>query len=397
MSSKLFGLMCVGVTLLLFGAVGLFNAIVDPFWYFRAVEIDGFNLLKPKAPGNDRLVKAALVAKLRPDAVIVGNSAAEIGLPPLHAGFTRNGLLKSFNLGVPGADWNEVYCLALFALNQPQLKRLVVGVSGVDSAPCPPDDELGRVDYGKLLFSRTALDASLDTLHQQHGNRAMSREGLWTFVRNDSRLQTDDEVIGNFASWFRVVLCPSVDAPPRSMDPARIIKAPPTPGQGAGLRQLIRLALARKVELVLLFYPTPVLLNESGRRCDGPESHWNWLWQVVSVADEEAGGETAQIQVWDFFGYGRLNTERLHAGKPMRDRLWQDFGHFNEEVGAAAFDAIFLGDTHYGARVTVGTFDQLVARTEEERQAFLAANAWVVPELNELVQRARAMAIREHG
>jgi hypothetical protein len=396
MSSKMFSLMCVGVTLLLFGVVGLFNAIVDPFWYFRAAEIDGFNLLKPKAAGNERLAKAALVAKIRPEAVIVGNSSAEIGLPPLHAGFTQNGLLKSFNLGMQGADWSEVYCLALFALHQPKLKRLVVGVSGVDSARCPTDDELGRADYSKLLFSRTAFDASLDTLHGQRGNRAMTREGLWTFVRNDSHLQTDDEVIGNFALEFRAALCPSVDVPPRSMDPARITKAPPAPGQAAGLRQLIRVALAKKVELVLLFYPTHVLFNETGRRCDGPEAHWNWLWQAVAVADEEAGGETMRIQIWDFFGYGPLNAERLHAGKPMRNRLWQDCGHFNEEVGSVAFDAIFLGDTNYGARVTVDTFDQLVARTEEERQAFLATNEWVVPELNELVQRARAMPIREH-
>jgi len=396
MSSKTFSLTCLGITLLLFGAVGLFNAIVDPFGYFRVVEIDGFNLLKPKAPGNERLVKAALVAKIKPEAVIVGNSFAEIGLPPLHPGFTRNGLLKSFNLGVQGAEWSEVYCLAMFALRQPQMKRLVVGVSGVDSSPCPTDDELGRADYSKLLFSRTALDASFDTLRQQHGSRAMTREGVWSFVRNDSRLQTDDEVIGNFALWFRGALCPSVDIPSRPMDLARISKDAPAPEQVAGLRQLIRLALAKKVELVLLFYPTHVLFNESGRRCDGPEEHWNYLWPAVALADKEAGGETEQIQIWDFFGYGPLNTERLHAGKPMRSRLWQDFGHFNEEVGSAAFDAIFSGDTHYGARVTVGIFDQLVARTEKERQAFLDGNEWVVPELNELVQRARAMPIREH-
>jgi hypothetical protein len=396
MSPKLFSLTCVGITLLLFGLVGLFNATVDPFGYFRVVEIHGFNLLKPKAPGNERLVKAALVTKTKPEAAIVGNSFAEIGLPPLHPGFTRNGLLKSFNLGVQGADWSEVYCLAMFALRQPQLKRLVVGVSGVDSSPCRTDDELGRVDYGKLLFSRTALDASLDTLQQQHGNQAMTREGLWTFVRNDSRLETDDQVIGNFALWFRGALCPSVDIPPRSMDLARISKDPPTPEQAAGLRQMIRLALARKIELVLLFYPTHVLVNETDRRCNGPEAHWNWLWHAVSVADEEAGGDPVQIQIWDFFGYSPLNTERLHAGKPMRSRLWQDFGHFNEEVGSAAFDAIFLGDTHYGTRVTAGSFDQLVARTEEERQAFLEANAWVIPELNELLQRTRALPIREH-
>lgn len=394
MNSRTFSLTWAGAILLLIGGVGLFNGIVDPYWYFRAVEIKGFNRDKPKALGNERLVKPALMAMLAPEALIIGSSVAEIGLPPLHAGFTQNGLLTSFNLGIPAATWGEVYCLAVFALRQPHLKRLVVGVSGVDSAPCPADEKLVQTEYGKLLFSRTALNASLETLRRQNGEGAMTREGSWTYNRYNDHLQTDDDVIGNFALEFRSALCPSVDALPRPMDPAGIIKAPPTSGQAKGLRHLIRLALAKHVELVLLFYPTHVLFNEIDRRCNGPEAHWVWLWQTVSVADEETGGKTQQIQIWDFFGYGPLNTERIHAGKLMRDRLWQDLGHFNEEVGAAAFDSIFLGDTRYGAQVTVDNFDQFVVRTEQERQEFLASNDWIVPELSELVQRTRAMPMR---
>ena len=97
------------------GAFGLFNWIVDPYWYFRDFELIGFNSNKPKASGNERLVKAALMARLKPGAVIVGNSAAEIGLPPTHRGFTEGGTLAPFNLAVPSATWNEIYCLAMFA------------------------------------------------------------------------------------------------------------------------------------------------------------------------------------------------------------------------------------------------------------------------------------------
>jgi hypothetical protein len=75
----------------------------------------------------------------------------------------------------------------------------------------------------------------------------------------------------------------------------------------------------------------------------------------------------------------------------MRDRLWQDFGHFNVEIGIAAFNAIYLGAEGYGMRVTVDNFDQLVARTEDERRAFLANNPWVTPELVELVSTTRAL------
>jgi hypothetical protein len=383
--------MCIGAILILVGAVGVFNRIVDPYWYFRDVEIAGFNRDKPKAPGNDRLVKPALLARLKPEALIVGSSFAEIGLPALHPGFTRNGQLTSFNLGTPAATWGEVYCLAMFSLRLPQVKRVVVGVSGIDSVACPDDDELTRVDYGKLLFSRKAFDASRDTLRQQGRPAAMTREGMWTYGRNVQRLQADDEVAANFALELASALCPNALEEPRPMDPALIGRTPPAPGTAAGLRNLIRQALANKVELVLLFYPTHVLFNEIERRCQSPEAHWVWLWHAVSIAREEAGDTSQLVQVWDFFGYGPLNAERMHAGKPMRDRLWQDFGHFNVEIGTAAFNAIYLGAGDYGTRVTSDNFDQLVARTEDERRAFLAANPWVAPELVELVRTTRAL------
>jgi len=265
-------------------------------------------------------------------------------------------------------------------------------VSGIDSVPCPGDDDLSRVDYGKLLFSRTAFDASRDTLKQQGQPAAMTREGLWSYLRYDQQLQADDQIVGNFALEFAGALCPTAFDEPRPFDASRINRAPPAPGQAAGLRNLMRLALQNKVELVLLFYPTHILFNEIERRCHGPEAHWNWLWLAVSLAKEEAGPDSQGVQVWDFFGYEPWNTERMHAGKPMRDRLWQDFGHFNVEVGTAVFDAIYLGRAGYGTRVTVDNFDALVARTEEERRTFLAVNPWVSPELDELVRRTRALA-----
>src|SRR4249920_805448 len=93
MSSKAFSVACVTAILLLIGCVGLFNRIVDPYGYFRDVEIIGLNYNKPKAVGNERLVKPAWAAKLKPEAVIVGDSIAEIGLPPTNRGFTKDGAL----------------------------------------------------------------------------------------------------------------------------------------------------------------------------------------------------------------------------------------------------------------------------------------------------------------
>src|ERR1700750_593032 len=103
MSTRAFSIACVIAVLILTGAVGLFNWVVDPYGYFRDVEIVGFNYNKPKAAGNERLVKPALAARLKPEAVIVGGSVAEIGLPPTHRGFTKEGTLVPLNLAMPRA------------------------------------------------------------------------------------------------------------------------------------------------------------------------------------------------------------------------------------------------------------------------------------------------------
>src|SRR4249919_2549563 len=103
MSTKGFSLAFIALTLAILAVVGLFNRIVDPYWYFREVEIVGFNHVKPHAVGNERLVKPALVNKLSPDVVILGNSVAEIGLPPTHRGVTNGGALSAYNLALPGA------------------------------------------------------------------------------------------------------------------------------------------------------------------------------------------------------------------------------------------------------------------------------------------------------
>ena len=380
---------CVAAVLLLIGCVGLFNRIVDPYWYFRDVDIVGFNHNKPKAPGNERLAKPAWVAKLKPEAVIVGNSAAEVGLPPTHRGFTRDGALVPFNLAIPRATWNETLCLALFVMRQAPVKRLVVGVSGIDEAACPADDTFASADYGKLLFSRAAFEASRETLRLQRQRPTMTREGLWYFDRYEEHLQTDEAVARNAAVVMQDALCDVMSSNTGALDPARLNQAPVPRNQGMGLRKLIRLAQEKQVELILLFYPTHVLLSEARRGCQGPEAQWNWLWQVVSIVAQETGGRSRSVQVWHFADYTPMNGERIHAGKPGRDRLWQDSIHFNEEVGAAVFDAIYLGAARYGAQVTVENFDQLVTRSENERNQFLADNPWVPQELDEMLRRAR--------
>ena len=88
-------LLLIGLALLL-GLTAAFTRVVDPFWYFRDVEIDGFNAIKTKFRRFERNVKPAVFAAEQPEAVILGSSFAEIGFDPLHP-------CRSPGAGRPGA------------------------------------------------------------------------------------------------------------------------------------------------------------------------------------------------------------------------------------------------------------------------------------------------------
>ena len=390
MSPRRYTIALLAALLLLLGSAGAFNRIVDPFWYFRDVEIRGFNLDKPRFPRNERLVKSALVTKFRPEAVILGSSYAEVGLPATHAGFTGGGRLKPYNLSVSGGAWPEIHCYALFALAQPGLKRMVLGASGSAAASCSGLSNLGEVDYAKLLFSQNALSASWETLRRQDGKPRVTAEGMWYFKRFEEKIRGDEDIAANFASELRSHLCQSPQRD-RGYDAGLVNRSkPPADASTAGLRGIVRLALQKKVRLVLLVYPKHVLHYELERRCGELEARWNQLWKLVSLVEEEAGPDSPLVEVWDFYGYREVNAERVRAGIAMPKRLWQDAGHFNHEVGAAAFDTIFFanrsGLSGYGRRVNTRDFDRYIDESESERRAFLLSHAWVKQELDELTR-----------
>ncbi len=388
MGFKRYTLALLTLFLLVLTFVPVLNWIVDPFWYFRNLALPGFNQIKPSYHLYERQVKSALVAKLQPQAVILGSSYAEIGLPPNHAGFTNDGRFSSFNLALPWAHGAELYCYTLFALRQPGLKRLVLGGFDLAESPCSKYQNLGNVDYGNLLLSKAAFKASVETLRGQSGRQLSSADGTWTYKRYVDTYRSDDDVAMSFTESLKVRPCPSPRRG-RSLDYGLIDHSrPPADATTAGLRNIIRLARQHNVQLILIDFPKHVLHYEQERECGRLEAYWSRLWQIASVVEEEAGPDARDIEFWSFVAYREINAERVHAGIAMRDRMWQDDGHFNPEVGKLAFDAIFGPHSAFGYRVRTRDFDRIVAASEDERQAFLAKNPWVHEELDQLRQLA---------
>jgi hypothetical protein len=384
MSAKRYTLLLGLATLLLLAAAAILNRIVDPFWVFRDVEIRGFNADKPSFSKNERLAKPLLVARLRPQALIVGSSYAEVGLPPTHVGFTDAGRLRPYNFAIAGAGWDRVYCYALLALQRAPVERMVLGVSGTEAHDC---DALARgfePDWPKLLLSKNALGASLETLRRQDGKPRITREGLWYFFRYENRFRTDRDIERNFADEIQGRVC---GAPRTRSRGEAIVRF--APGEDAGLRNLIRAAREKRAQLVLLVYPKHVFHYELERRCGRLEDHWNELRKLAALVEELASTDADAVQLWDFYGYREANGERIRSGVAMAARHWQDSSHFNTEFGALVFDAIFSERAGFGARVRAADIARLAERAEAERLEFRERNAWLDQELDGVLRLAR--------
>jgi hypothetical protein len=115
-----FGL-CLAVPALL---VMAFVVAVDPYYVFGSPSWQGFNAVRPYYEDHVVLAKPYQVRRLRPQAVSLGSSRAEVGIDPRHPGW---GASNVFNFAIPASNSYEVMLAFLHAqaLGAP-LKQAVV-------------------------------------------------------------------------------------------------------------------------------------------------------------------------------------------------------------------------------------------------------------------------------
>jgi len=367
------------------GLVGLFNRIVDPFWYYRDVSIDGFNAVKTKFRRFERHVKPAIVAREKPDALVLGSSFAEIGLDPRNPDFTDHGRLRGYNFGIAGASWAMTRCYLEFALRHTAPKRIVVGIplGELPEVDCSESvATMGDPGIGPLLFSATALRASVQTVLEQHKQRpSHTREGLYFYARAAGTAQR------SFSEMFSARLRPrSCDLRNLASAGASItpVAAPKRALDLAGLRDVVRTAVERGIELRLVVYPQHVYNLELDALCGGVIDRWDALDQMARAVEEASGGSDL-AQLWEFFGYGEVTGEPVAPDM----KYWQDPQHFNVEVGnmmlADMFGAAGGGRKLLGRHMLPGAQDAARARFDAARRAFIAANPWFYPGLSKLL------------
>jgi len=370
----------LGITIGLMLLTAAFNRVVDPFWYFRDVEVVGFNAKKPSFRLSERDVKPAILMREQPDAVILGSSYAEIGFDPLHPRLTDGGVAKSFNFAFGGAPWRMNFCTFEFVLSVAKPRRIVLGIHAdvLPAADCTEDiARMKDTRWGALLLSASALEASIRTVSRQRKEKRNShtREGLFIFTRFEPGV---DE---RFRLYFNLILKGKRTCQKDYLERSVAIPGWSSPAEGSpkdlsGLRDIVNAVSGRDIKVKLVVYPRHALRMELDYLCGEAEARWQALWQIARYLETHPPAPPASIEIWDFQGYSAYTTEPLSSGLMA---FWQDPEHFNYEFGNVMLDWMFgavpqRGIDGLGYRVTTATLSARRAWFEEQRMAYLRAH-----------------------
>ncbi len=399
MSPRRYFLILLLGTLCGLAAVAAFNRIVDPFWYFRDIELAGFNAVKTKFVRFERHVKPAHVARERPQAIILGSSFAEIGFDPLNPHFTDGGRLSGYNFGMAGGAWPMVQCYIEHALAQARPKRILVGIplGAMPRVDCSKQlADMMSPDLVSFLLSTDALQASIQTvLEQRKGVGSHTREGRYRYAK------AAPGVDARFREFMRSheQVCPIDDLAARHTETLASPLPPPAEGVDfSGLTYILEKAAQQKVDVILIVYPVHAYVEELGFLCGTYRDRWGMVRKLAQVIDQAASGARVRIELWDFPGYNDLTGEPVTSGVM---RYWQDPRHFNTELGDVLLAQVFGADQapalRFGYRVVPGAVAQPFERVMRERQDYVARHAWFLPDLERLLREAGVMRAPKGG
>jgi hypothetical protein len=339
MTIKQFVIRFISLSFLFLILIGVFNRIVDPFWYYRDSELTGFNAIKPAYGNYERQIKPILLMRDQPEAVILGSSYAEIGFDPNNSFFTDNGRLKPMNLALARASDDEVQCNFEFAVAHAHIKRALIGfhLTGMAKTDCKKFTKLGQINEVAFLLSMSSLRDSIKTIKNQKNNKSThTQDGRYFFVRDnpgvDIRFGEDfvrykkqtPRCVKSSNMPFNHVFVNTVDL--------------------SGLRSMIKIAKEHDIELVLFVYPRHAYSLELDNQCGAQDTYWRAMNQIANLIETEA--KPNQVRAWQFYSYNELTTEPIGTTA----KYWQDSRHFNFEMGNVMLEDMF-GENPTGPKI----------------------------------------------
>lgn len=393
-------------------ATGLFNFLVDPYLFFDAPRMEGFNRWKTAFFWQHLDSKSELVEHSGTSVLILGTSTAGGSLDPAHEAF---GHRKAFNYAVAGSTpgvqrialqhaqksnpLEEVLvCVDLFVYNE-HARNVILEARAERFAPA---DSLrqrwlhwrrGLETRLVNLFAYDTLSDAIATVRAQDAEHAdgmpsdIRADGLWQIARDASRTQS-----GIFRAIERQYL--------RSgwfPDPARRFElaAGAHEGKLEDLRGILADARAAGLDVTIAIMPAHARFAEAMHSTGLQDEFDELKRQLVLLASDPALRGNG-IRVWDFSGYNSVTTDAIEgAGEPTP--WFHDSVHPSLATGNLMLYRMFAPDAaqsivppDFGRELDAGSLDAQLAASRAQRERYLREHAADVADVHRSVEQTRA-------
>ena len=378
----------IGVTaaLGLCAAVGLFNAVIDPFGMTNWVKLAGINARKPERETHARLSKAADVRRVQARAIVLGSSRSNIGLRMTYPGWRAQ---PRYNLAFDAATPEEMYAYLQHAQAVNPLEQVVLGLDTWMLTGYPvsvqPDFDIsllarpgqrliqlrGMVAELRVMLSLDTLRSSLAAVQRQDEPDSLAADGqrlgsLFYHAPGNELSRLGPRAY--FLNYERHEIGLKVPDPKAAKATAanagKARRGAPTSFDF--IRDIV--TFCRENGIDLRIYITPAHAHEMEMSALLPE--WGAIEQgkrnlVEFLAQDSEFHHTPRVPLWDFSGYSVVTEEALPPENSRREmQFYWDPSHFKEGVGDWVLDRLF--GIHRAGREPPGDFGRLLTRATIE-------------------------------
>ena len=324
-----------------------FNFLVDPYGLHDVPRWSGFNAVKPRPERSAEDIKLAAALDRRPDAVILGNSRADIGFDPASPAW--QGVAKQpFNLGVPGSGLeSSIRLLETLVAHGIEPKLVVLGLDPFDflgSSPAaarpPRDDWTTRAARLRLqsLFTGQALEDSLNTLAAQRDPDAA------VILANGFNPMRDYLAIAHNEGYFDMFRQRGLDLFARF---SRLNRSADGHGSSAdhALERLFALAAEHGIRVEAVVYPFHYEIHGLMEAASLSDAFVDWRL-AMAERFSHAAAQGIRVRLVDAAVLNVRTTERIPPrGNTRQEMQWYwDPGHFKKAFGDRLLACILPGD-----------------------------------------------------
>jgi hypothetical protein len=379
-----------GMMALLLSSIALFNGVVDPYGFYRLVEVKGFNQQKEGVRNKIRYVKALELPLRKPKTIIMGSSRVHDGMNPQHPLLQDPAYFPAYNLGIDMDRVHESLQYLKHAMLHTEVKRVIFGLDffmfnaaqkvSIDFDRSLVGRKINVADY--IATSLVSKDALIDSVRTIKTSRAHPerkeflgngyRPGNFVFfkVKNYQKLHY-------YTNWvFLSALPQQTKYYSEITQDEDVFK---------DFEEILRICKQHKIDVRLYISPAHAHLDGEGVAAAGKwEMMEGWKRRVVTIADRYSA------PLWDFSGYNSVTTEPVRT--PMK--YYWDSSHFTEVTSDWILKRIFADPTvmdeippDLGIRISGKNIEPHLMAIRQDRRSYIEKNQ---PELDVLSKTYRA-------